>query len=168
MNATIVANWNAVVRTDDQGFILGDVMLGKNFEEHLPLLDELNGRLTLVVGNHDRMFGKMSLEKRRRWETAYSNHFDDIWEFGGVEIGGQRFFLSHFPYDGDTYDGKEDRYQDARLLDGGTPLIHGHTHQNKRISRSKTGTLQIHVGQDAWGFHPVDENVILDIWEQNS
>src|SRR6478735_2856912 len=77
MNEMIVLNWNSKVGADDTVYHLGDVMLGQNFVEHLPLLDRLNGHKILVVGNHDRMFGKMSEQKYDRWMDAYSNHFED-------------------------------------------------------------------------------------------
>src|SRR6478736_1753276 len=159
MNEEIILRWNSKVAPTDTVFHLGDVMLGQNFVEHLPLLGRLNGHKTLVVGNHDRMFGKMSTEKYDRWMNAYGEHFDDIVEAKLVTIGEHNVYLSHFPYDGDG-EGKEDRYTEFRILDDGTTLVHGHTHSPKGITRSKRGTLQIHVGQDAWNYEPVSEEMI--------
>lgn len=44
-------NWNKVVNRKDLVYILGDVTMEK--EEFYPLLDELNGRKKVVLGNHD-------------------------------------------------------------------------------------------------------------------
>jgi len=50
MNEHLVTSINAVVRPQDQLYILGDVCLKK---KDLPILGRLNGELKLVRGNHD-------------------------------------------------------------------------------------------------------------------
>lgn len=50
MHEVIIKNWNSVVTPRDKVYILGDVTLSK---KNLPILDELNGTKTLVMGNHD-------------------------------------------------------------------------------------------------------------------
>ena len=62
--------------------------------------------------------------------------------------------MSHFPYDGDHVEGG-DRATQWRLHDEGVILLHGHTHSADRVSLSRAGTTQIHVGLDAWGLRPV-------------
>ena len=52
MNETIITNWNNVVGPDDVIFHLGDFCLG-GAEEWNKILDRLNGRIYLVLGNHD-------------------------------------------------------------------------------------------------------------------
>lgn len=52
MNETIITNWNNVVEPDDVVFHLGDFCLG-GAEEWDKILDRLNGRIYLVLGNHD-------------------------------------------------------------------------------------------------------------------
>lgn len=51
-DAHIIAKWNSVVQKRDVTYILGDVTMEK--EEPYHLLDQLNGRKHIVLGNHDR------------------------------------------------------------------------------------------------------------------
>lgn len=162
MNAEIVRRWNEVVMPDDTVYHLGDVALGK-IDDSLPRVGELNGYKVLILGNHDRPFmDKRKAEKRQHWLDEYSKYFDAIHEhysftFGASDENDVITNLSHFPYDSDSHG--EDRYVDDRIPDNGsTPIVHGHTHsRGNPVSYSRRGTLQVHVGQDAWKFEPVSE-----------
>lgn len=50
MHETFISNWNKVVSPMDKTYILGDVVFRR---KNLVLLDRLNGRKSLVRGNHD-------------------------------------------------------------------------------------------------------------------
>ena len=52
MNETIIVNWNKVIGKDDTVFHLGDFCLGGS-AEWTKILDRLNGKIHLIVGNHD-------------------------------------------------------------------------------------------------------------------
>jgi calcineurin-like phosphoesterase family protein len=91
--------------------------------------------------------------------------FADIRAAESVEIDGTDVLMSHFPYDGDSHG--EDRYSQDRLKDIGMPLIHGHTHSSgSPVSLSKRGSLQIHVGQDAWDFTPVSIDLVARLLKE--
>lgn len=153
MNAEIVRRWNEVVSPDDVVYHLGDVALGP-IEESLSVLDALNGSLILVEGNHDRTFmDARKPEKHARWTELYGRYFVDIVPSATLDLDGLTVNLSHFPYDGDSHEG--DRYKESRLVDEGVPLIHGHTHSTDWITLSNRGTIQLHVGVDAWDYRPV-------------
>lgn len=157
MNEEIIRRWNSVVGPEDTVYHLGDVCLGPIMES-LACIRRLNGHKILILGNHDRPFMKKNKpEAFREWmETYIKAGFADIKWSADVHIDGQTVFLSHFPYDGDSHDG--DRFAGERLRDIGVPLVHGHTHSNGHpVSRSKSGTLQVHVGMDAWDYTPVSE-----------
>lgn len=162
MNEALINNWNNVVGEDDTVYHLGDVALGK-WVEWDGLLSQLNGYKVLVVGNHERIFVKESEKNRRRFGTEYPKWFEEIHtNITGLELAdGTKVNLSHFPYNGDSHDG--DRFEDVRLTDRGVTLIHGHTHENQIISRSERGTLQVHVGVDAWHMAPVSEDQIITL-----
>lgn len=171
MNENLVHNWNALVRPDDTVYHLGDVALGP-IEDSLGYIQRLNGFKILVVGNHDRMFPPMAKyrdDKIAQWEDRYIKAgFDRIMDgdnsfFGKGEY---HFELSHFPYSGDSHG--EERYREFRKEDRGVPLIHGHTHEDKRFSRSRAGTAQIHVGVDAWDFAPVSLQAVIDLLDKES
>jgi calcineurin-like phosphoesterase family protein len=48
---TIIKNWNSVVHKKDKVYILGDITMETN--KWYFLLDQLNGRKVVVLGNHD-------------------------------------------------------------------------------------------------------------------
>jgi len=107
-----------------------------------------------VPGNHDRIFSGEKDAKIERFLPVYEDVFDDILtEEALYELSdGTVVRLCHFPYVGDSHE--NDRYADKRPVDTGVVLLHGHTHSSNRVSRSKKGTLQIHVGVDAWKLLP--------------
>ena len=49
-NELMIKNWNSLVKWDDIVYHLGDLMMGT----HPELIHQLNGRIVLVRGNHDR------------------------------------------------------------------------------------------------------------------
>ena len=48
----IVEKWNSVVKRKDLTYILGDVTMEKSSYE---ILDILNGKKNVILGNHDKM-----------------------------------------------------------------------------------------------------------------
>ena len=52
MNEVMIANWNSVIGKDDTVFHLGDFCLG-GAAEWTKILDRLNGKIYLIMGNHD-------------------------------------------------------------------------------------------------------------------
>lgn len=47
----LIEEWNKVVHKNDLTYILGDITMGS--KKHYYLLDQLNGRKIVVMGNHD-------------------------------------------------------------------------------------------------------------------
>lgn len=165
MDEEIIRRWNSVVSEDDTVWHLGDVALGP-IVTSLPKVGRLNGYKILVVGNHERIFSAEKPEKRERFIPEYAKVFDEIYDnveftnFDGIK---EEIALSHFPYEGDSHDG--DRFEDKRLEDESRVLLHGHTHMDQIFSHSSKGTLQIHVGQDAWDYTPVSLDQIIKVIE---
>ena len=55
MNEAMIGKWNEVVGKDDIVWHLGDFCLGKDQKTAIPeLVSRLNGKIRLVMGNHDR------------------------------------------------------------------------------------------------------------------
>lgn len=52
MNRVLINNWNSVVSNDDIVWHLGDFAMGSK-EEITNLVNQLNGRINLIMGNHD-------------------------------------------------------------------------------------------------------------------
>lgn len=172
MDWEIVNRWNTLVGDTDVVYHLGDTALGDStrWDE---IFKSLNGYKVLIVGNHDRIFAGEKPRQREKWDEKFHEWFDEIYDNTDITLSdGTAVNLSHFPYQGDSHDA--DRYEQYRLPDEGRTLIHGHTHaewaakeMDSRVSRSKAGTLQIHVGMDAWHYKPVPEDKVIDLIKEN-
>jgi len=151
MHSVMVRNWNATVKGKDTVYILGDVGFG-SVTRLATVLNQLNGQLILVRGNHDR---KNNL-KLRKLIIDGEPVFHDYSDIEHVKIGDQWVCLSHFPYD-------ETRFRELAPQDCGHWLLHGHTHNlNPKIVRGR----MINVGCMLWDYKPVSEDTVRDIMQK--
>lgn len=85
MDAEIVRRWNAKVAPGDIVYILGDVSW-HNDAKTLEILNSLNGRKTLILGNHDRVSGKIK------------ECFDEVTNYKEITLDGDKHIvLCHYP-----------------------------------------------------------------------
>jgi calcineurin-like phosphoesterase family protein len=190
MNRTMIEKHNDVVGDSDTVWILGDVALG-NIKDTLPLVGQLRGHKYLVAGNHDRCFAGSQPDKarRERWVEAYCEQGGFIGIVTGSgwantapkfrrpiilpRVGGAfgpPVILSHFPYAKSSRPDPEDRFatyrpvppkKDPKNPDVPVPwLLHGHVHTEWCVNGD-----MINVGVDAWGFAPVEAEVIAALIE---
>ena len=149
MNETLIANWNSVVGPDDIVFHLGDFCLGGS-AEWTNILNRLNGKIYLIVGNHDI--------KNLRQE--YYSLFEHIAMQMHIEVGKQKIYLNHCPFL--CYGGA---YRDTWQLFG-----HVHTSkQNTGIDAPRLHMLfptQYDVGVDNNNFTPVSFEQVRRIIEK--
>ncbi len=87
MNEVIITNWNNGVRKDDIIFHLGDFCLGGS-AEWSKILDRLNGKIYLILGNHD-------LKNIRQ---GFIERFEYVAMSMRIEIWKNKIHLSHYPY----------------------------------------------------------------------
>ena len=86
MDDALIANWNRVVGKDDIIFHLGDFAMGGS-AEWSRLLQKLNGKIYLILGNHDL-------------KTIGAG----FWRLEGVamqmliNVKGQIIYLNHYPF----------------------------------------------------------------------
>lgn len=83
---TLVKNWNEKVGKNDLVFHLGDVGFG-NPKRIDYLLNRLNGKIVLVIGNHD-------------WRYVVKKHayrFENMVQQINMKVGSQHIILNHFP-----------------------------------------------------------------------
>lgn len=101
MHECMIMDWNSVVHKKDFVYVLGDLAFG-NKEMIRSILDRLNGRIHLIMGNHD---GKRSykwwMECGIEWASKYPVVYED------------NYILSHRP---------------VKCLPEGYYNVHGHTH----------------------------------------
>jgi calcineurin-like phosphoesterase family protein len=99
MNEALIYNWNQTVKVDDQIYIAGDFSFGSATKIQ-DILKKLNGRKTIILGNHD-------YEIRKRCDTWAKDYFEHI-EKGIYNLrlqdpdatrtkGVQHLVLCHFP-----------------------------------------------------------------------
>ncbi len=100
MNQAIIDNWNKVVKPNDKVYVLGDVVIRKEF---LPMMLMLNGSKRLIRGNHDIFSTK-----------EYLKYFTEVY---GVRVLDD-MILSHIPL-----------HPDCITTRFGTN-VHGHLHSN--------------------------------------
>ena len=86
MREALIANWNQTVGPQDTIYHLGDFASGLKREEIKSILQRLQGRKILIMGNHDRDFTV------RDW---YSMGFDEIYPL--PVIFQEYYMLSHEP-----------------------------------------------------------------------
>ena len=97
----LIKSWNSVVHKKDLVYILGDVTMETN--EFYPILDSLNGRKKVILGNHD--LGKHIPDLLKHVETVE----------GMVDYKG--FVLTHCPIH-------------PSALERNVGNIHAHIHDN--------------------------------------
>lgn len=113
MNEYMIARWNKRVRNNDEVVILGDFSIAKG-EKTNELLQCLNGKKYLIVGNHDRFLNDKTFDKSLfKWIQPYMELNDNK----------RKVILSHYPVF--CYNGQ------YRLNDQGEPkvyMLYGHVH----------------------------------------
>ena len=87
MNETLIDNWNKTVGPNDIVYHLGDFCFAGSAAWH-SLLGQLNGRIHLIIGNHD--------EKNLR--QGYENLFESIVPQARLFIEGYNVYLNHYPF----------------------------------------------------------------------
>ena len=140
MNETIIDKWNKVIKPDDIVYHLGDFIMGP-LEPGLSIINQLNGKIRLAIGNHDT--------DSRIAEFKKLNNIEDI-QFGyRLKDRKKSFLLTHYQ----TFTGNFDNSK--------TYSIHGHTHSKNTFCEYD---LMYNVNCDAHNCNPVAwEDMIYDI-----
>lgn len=152
MDKRLIDGWNAVVRPQDEIYVLGDVCFHKA-SIGVPMMQELQGQKYLVRGNHDKY----------SFSQYHDAGFQVVCEEVKLRVLGQYLKLSHFPY-GPTLEGQKGmdphdlRYMDRRPADQGNFLLCGHVHD-----KWKTQGRMINVGVDVWDYRPVSGEEIVKL-----
>lgn len=87
MNEALIDNWNKTVGPKDIIYHLGDFCFAGSAEWH-SILGRLNGRIHLILGNHD--------EKNLR--QGYMQLFEEVTYQSHICVGPDNFYLNHYPY----------------------------------------------------------------------
>lgn len=82
MDETMIKNWNFVVRKKDTVYHLGDFA----FRKPLQYLQRLNGKIILMIGNHDR------------FNSETKKYFSGIYQALVIFRNKMPITLSHYPF----------------------------------------------------------------------
>ena len=113
MNEHMIEQWNRKVTKKDDVYILGDFSIAKA-DTTEKLLKRLNGKLHLIIGNHDRFL------RDKTFDRSLFRSIDPYLEIGDQ---GKRVILSHFPVF--CYNGQYRRDKDRNPLNY---MLYGHVH----------------------------------------
>lgn len=143
MHKTIIANYRAVVREEDEVYFLGDFTMEgpSNILRIEKIMEDLPGTKHLILGNHDKL-------------KPFSYHeigFSSVHTALKVTFEGEDFFMAHDP---------------AWAQIKNTKWICGHIHNHWRSQRTDTNTVIVNVGVDVWDFSPVSLEQILTEFEK--
>ena len=84
----IIERFNSIVQSEDDLYLLGDLMLGDN-EHGLNCLRQLNGKLYIVYGNH-------CTDARKELYKTLPNVVEILGYAGMLKYKKWRFYLSHY------------------------------------------------------------------------
>lgn len=136
MNETIVQKWNDTVSTEDDVYVLGDIILGD--PSNIEYVKRLNGKLHIVLGNHDTA-------NREKMYRELSNVVE-VAEVGiRLKYKKHHFVLTHYPMMTGNFE-KESLKQMSLNL-------YGHTHQVGNFYNDMP--FMYHVGVDSHDCYPV-------------
>lgn len=131
MNIELIKLWNDVVSKHDVVYHLGDFSFGSPGD----FLKQLNGKVFLILGNHDKRIHK----KLNYW---YGQGFDKVYD---RPIIIDNLILSHEP-----------------IVDYNFSFInvHGHIHSNK-MEINNTNNKYINVSVEVTNYKPIPLNKLL-------
>ncbi len=140
MNKILINNWNSRIKNSDVVYYLGDFAIVKNnkqAEEAIELVKKLNGKITLIHGNHDSRLTK---------NEEFRKLFNEIAIYKKVNDNGRYVILMHYPLES-----WERSYY-------GSYHVHGHTH-NYKINNIKN---RFNAGVDVNEFKPVTLDELIN------
>ena len=158
MNQKLIENWNCVVGPDDEVYHLGDICFGNKEKWESIICAEkedgtwlLNGRIHLILGNHDP-------ERLMKSDACY-HRFEEVCFQKYLLCDGWEIYLNHFPF-----------LDFSNNFDRKVCQFHGHIHSGPL----NTGTLnnnrfkmlqwnQYDVGVDNNNYRPISLEDALNI-----
>lgn len=141
MNTVLINNYNAVVKEDDEVYILGDVAYRSSANQVTNILRRLNkSRRYLIIGNHDHKNLK---------DPSFRMCFDWIKDYHEINYNKQLYVMSHYPF------------ASWRGSGHGSIMIHGHCHS--KMDNSKYYRIDVGVDNPICGFSPISIDRIESI-----
>ena len=149
MNEALIKNWNDTVSEDDDIYVLGDFFLGTDITFIENTLNELNGRIHLIIGNHDTP-AKIELYSKRK-------NIVEIADALRLKQGKRQFFLCHYP----TITSFEEQDLKKAVIN-----LFGHTHSKEKFYEG-CGYMY-NVAVDANDNRPVSIEEIIELLKERA
>jgi calcineurin-like phosphoesterase family protein len=130
----LISNWNSKVKKDDIVYHLGDFGFGSRYFLG-GLRDRLNGRIHLILGNHDKAI-----------KGDFVQRFESVSHYKEVKVQHPPIWLILFHYP----------IQNWNKRHFGSIHLHGHSH-----GKSEQVKNRIDVGVDTQNYTPVSLDEIL-------
>jgi calcineurin-like phosphoesterase family protein len=147
MNKTMIEHWNEKVQPEDNVIHVGDFFCGFKVTGYLWVLHQLNGKIYLIRGNHDK-----------KSDNFYKSRFGfvDVEDFTIINNG--KIFICHYPLVFHPYQKPHEReriklLKEAYDLSGCQYVFHGHSHNSPIKDYPKN---HYNVGVDLHDFYPID------------
>ena len=137
MNKALILAWNYNVGPRDTVYHLGDFALLRK-ERVDAILDQLNGRIHLIRGNHDRSL-----------KSAQLKRFESVHVRLETKIDGQEITMSHYPM------------LTWRKAHYGAFMLHGHSHGSCKENYSLTAK-RMDVGVDCNNYYPFHIDQVVE------
>jgi len=146
MHAQLIALHNSVVRPEDEWYHLGDFAFTNKPSKVEEIVNRLNGKGRIILGNHDKDWGKKLPDKTiyRPWE---GRPHVKAYQVIDMVINDQQVVLCHYPIA--SWPG----------IGHGSWHLHGHSHG--KLQQPK-GLRRMDVGVDCWGYRPVSFEEIAE------
>ena len=128
MHEALIHNWNKTVGVRDEIYHLGDFSFG-NEANTREVLNRLNGKIRLLLGNHDEIIPKVA------------DCFESIDSYKEINHNKQKIVLCHYPL------------LTWNKAHRGSLMLHGHCHNN--VNYLNDLTTRLDVGTDNFNYTPV-------------
>lgn len=137
MNEKLIEQWNSQVSPEDEVYFLGDFGINKKKCTELELVQKLNGKKYIILGNHDVGFVH-GHEGKEKFETTKQKLIAAGWS--GVDLrldltlkNGYEVTMTHLPPSNEC----DNRYSQYKLPnDLRNTYLHGHLHGNYRKNQN--------------------------------
>lgn len=138
MDESLICNQTFNVLPNDNVFHIGDIFFCKK-SRSIEILEQLNGKITLILGNHDKAI---------RRDNNFKQYFHQVVDYLELNIDNQKIVLSHYPMM--SWNGSH----------RGSWMLHGHCHGSLKYPFN----AKIHdCGVDPNNYAPVSFDTIKQI-----
>ena len=144
MTEALITNWNETVDPSDTVYHLGDVAFCPD-DPLTQILNRLNGKIVLVMGNHDRnLYRHIKTCFNGRFESMHTHTLSITLE------SGQSVLMSHRP----IYDTNFTKRAKGWML-------HGHAHGTEPLSYN-----MLDVGVDCHNYRPIPIEQVANLMKE--